>query len=68
MLTCTICHFDTNEDDVVVHFGRGQCICLACYQRETGSALPMPASLRRELIAVLAVTEAETGADRGTAA
>ena len=68
MLTCTICHFDTHEDDVVVHFGRRQCICLACYQRETDSALLMPKSLRRELITVLAAIEAGTSVDGSTAA
>ena len=68
MLTCTICRFPTHEDDVVVHFGCSQCICLACYQRETGSACPMPRRLRRELSAVLAASEAGTGVDGNTGA
>jgi len=67
-MSCTICRFETHEDDAVVHFGRDQCICLACYQRETDSARAMPKWLRRELTAVLAAIDSETGVDRGTAA
>jgi hypothetical protein len=32
----------------------GQCICLRCYARETGTQRPMPKALRRELSATLA--------------
>ena len=53
MHTCTICHFATELDDVVVAFAAGGCICLRCYGRETGSTRPMPKPLRQELAAAL---------------
>jgi hypothetical protein len=54
MWTCTICHFETVLDDVVVSTASGQCICLRCFGRETDSARPMSKELRREIIAALA--------------
>ncbi len=54
MYTCTICHFGTELDDVVVATPGGLCICLRCYERETESGLPMPKALRREITAALA--------------
>ena len=56
MYTCTICHFRTEPDDVVVAHGE-QCICLRCYGLETGSFKPMPKELRRMLIAALGELE-----------
>jgi hypothetical protein len=53
MLTCTICHFDTELDDIVVTTGAGRCVCLRCYGRETESDRPMPKALRREVVAAL---------------
>ncbi len=55
MLTCTICHFETELDDAVVARTDGRCICLRCYGRETGGARPMSKALRRQLSAALAV-------------
>ncbi len=53
MFTCTICHFETLLDDVVVG-GSGQtCICLSCYLRETGAFRPVPEPLVKEVRAVL---------------
>ena len=57
MRTCTICRFETELDDVVAASAVGQCICLRCFGRETGSARPMPKALRRELSATLAALE-----------
>ena len=54
MLTCSICHFETELDDVVVARTRGRCICLRCYSRATGSARPMPTSLQQAVRAALA--------------
>jgi hypothetical protein len=54
MSTCAICHFETNPDDVVVKNGRGLCVCLRCFNRETGNELRMPKLLRRQVIAALA--------------
>ena len=49
MTTCVICRFDTELDDVVVRLPSGRCVCLSCYDRETGNA-PRPAkSLRRSV-------------------
>ncbi len=52
-MTCIICRFNSELDDVVVRSG-AQCVCLRCYLRETGETHPMPKSLRREIIAALA--------------
>jgi len=49
MLTCIICHFTTELDDAVVGSPSGRCICLRCFDRETGSARPLPRALAREL-------------------
>ena len=54
MLTCTICHFETEFDDVVLARPGGRCICLSCYDRMTSSARPMPKALRRAVRAALA--------------
>ena len=57
MRTCTICRFETELDDVVAPTAGGRCICLRCFERETGSARPMPKALRREIINALAAME-----------
>jgi hypothetical protein len=54
MLTCRICHFETELDDVEVRQGLAHCICLRCFARETGSGRPLPKALRRQVIAALA--------------
>jgi len=54
MMTCRICSFETELDDVVLTRSGGRCVCLRCYNRETGSNRPMPKTLRRELTVVLA--------------
>ena len=53
MRTCRICRFETVTDDVVLSSANGQCVCLRCYGRETGSTLPMPKDLRRDVSAAL---------------
>jgi hypothetical protein len=53
MMTCMICHFDTVLDDIVLSRADGQCVCLRCFGRETGSARQMPKALLRELSATL---------------
>ena len=55
MATCTICHFETELDDVVLGGRTGRCVCLRCFDRETGSARPK--ALRRTLSATLAAIE-----------
>jgi hypothetical protein len=54
MRICSICHFETELDDVEVRQGPTQCICLRCFARETGSDRPMPKGLRRQVVAALA--------------
>ena len=54
MRTCKICRFETEMDDVVLTRPGGHCICLRCYNRETGSTRTMPKPLRREISAFLA--------------
>ena len=49
MSTCVIWRFDVPLDDAVALTARGRCICLLCYGRETGSHLPMPRALQREV-------------------
>jgi len=58
MATCMICRFETELDDVVLGGRTGRCVCLRCFDRETGSARPMPKNLRRAFSAALAETEA----------
>ncbi len=53
MATCTICRFETELDDVVLGGRTGRCVCLRCFDRETGSARPMPNGLRRALVTAL---------------
>ena len=53
MRICRICRFETVLDDVVLSYANGQCICLRCYERETGSAMPMPKELRRDITEAL---------------
>ena len=54
MCTCSICRFATELDDVVAPIAGGRCICLRCFERETGRAHPRPKGLRRQLSAALA--------------
>jgi hypothetical protein len=60
MRTCRICRFETELDDIVLALPSGACVCLRCYGRETGSALPMPKALRRDVIITLANFEVST--------
>ena len=57
MWACAICRFETELDDVVLTCGDGRCICLRCFERETGSARPMPKGLRQHLVAALIAAE-----------
>ncbi len=57
MTTCIICRFETELDDVAVGGPAGQCVCLRCFGRETGSARPLSKTLQREVIAALAQIE-----------
>ena len=57
MSLCIICHFETELDDVVAGQAAGGCSCLRCFERETGSARPLPKALRRQLVALLAERE-----------
>ena len=56
MFTCMVCRFATELDDVAVRGSGARCVCLRCFTRETGTARPMPASLRRAVTALLAET------------
>ncbi len=57
MWTCSICHFATELDDVVVRTASDRCICLRCFDRETDQRKPMPKALRNQLITALAQPE-----------
>ena len=58
-MTCSICRFETELDDVAVAGGSAaRCVCLRCYGRATATARPMPRALRRELIAAFAALPA----------
>jgi hypothetical protein len=57
MITCTICKYETEIDDVALGGPSGRCVCLRCFTRETDSTRPMPKALRRELIGVLGTIE-----------
>jgi hypothetical protein len=57
-MTCTICRFATELDDMVVARGKDGCICLRCFARETGDEHPMPKDLRRDIQAALSALPA----------
>ncbi len=59
MITCTICRFQAELDDVAVPGTTGRGICLWCFARETGSEKRMPRALRRELSELLATLESQ---------
>ncbi len=65
MMTCRLCHFTAELDDLVLVNIDGQAICLRCYGRVTGSHRPMPAALRRAVIAALAELHAAQPPDTG---
>jgi len=54
MATCVICRFATELDDVMLGGRTGWCVCLRCFDRETGNVRSMPKTLRWELSAALA--------------
>jgi recombinational DNA repair protein (RecF pathway) len=54
MITCSLCHFEAELDDVALTLAAGRSICLRCFDRETGNSQPMPTALRRQLQAALA--------------
>jgi hypothetical protein len=58
MFVCAICHRETASDDVAADLEMGRhfrwCICLACREREIGTAHAVPPRLRRELDEILA--------------
>ena len=56
MYTCQLCRFEIYLDDVALRCGDTRCICLACYGRETDTAVRMPRGLRRDLSTALATT------------
>jgi hypothetical protein len=58
MHRCYLCHFATEQDDIVLRFASGACLCLRCYGREIDSTRPMPKALRRDVIAALAPVDA----------
>ena len=58
MITCSLCHFEAELDDVALTLAAGGSICLRCFDRETASQRPMPKPLRRQLEATLAFIDA----------
>ena len=58
MMTCRLCHFQTELDDVALTLAAGGIICLRCFDRETASQRPMPKALRRQLEALLTLVDA----------
>jgi len=63
--TRRLCRLEAPLDDVALWRGPAGRACLACYGVATGSALPMPKALRRDLTHALAAMGA-TG-ERGVA-
>ena len=53
-MTCIICKYETELDDVALRHDERRCVCLRCYTRETETARPMPKLLQRDLSATLA--------------
>jgi hypothetical protein len=59
MNRCVICRFPTLLDDAIAPINTSICICLRCYERETGAPHVMPRRLRRELEEALEPCPAE---------
>jgi len=59
---CMVCHVETPADDIQVGGANRRCVCVRCYTREVGETLCMPASLRRQLAAMLAELPPDKGA------
>jgi hypothetical protein len=57
MLVCIICRFELEIDDVAIEAAGGHAVCVRCYARETENKLPMPKSLRQEIVAALNESE-----------
>ena len=57
MRNCRLCRFETELDDAVLNLPRGSCVCLRCFNRETGDSRIMPAGLRHALTVALAEAE-----------
>jgi hypothetical protein len=57
MITCIICRFECEVDDVAIQGTNGHGVCVRCFARETGNERPMPKTLRRELTVVLGELE-----------
>lgn len=53
MYTCIFCHFQFTSDDAMCPTPSGRCICLLCFQRQTGTYQRMDKALRRELSSTL---------------
>jgi hypothetical protein len=53
-VTCIICHFDTEPDDAWVLTGTGKCICVLCWERETGIRSVVPHRLQDEIERIMA--------------
>lgn len=54
MRPCRICRSETALDDMVIRGTTSErCICLRCFDHQTGGRRPMPKKLRHELQALL---------------
>lgn len=64
-IACLRCCTVVPADDIALQSAGGQGLCLFCYGRETGTGAPVPQSLRRQVLAVLATIPAvsPTGRD-----
>lgn len=51
-VTCKLCLFDVELDDVELLFPSGRCVCLRCYLKETGNLRPMAKAVRQQFEAV----------------
>lgn len=49
MFECRICHFQFELDDVAIKFASGRCVCLKCFERETGRESHLPKRLVRDV-------------------
>jgi len=53
MRICAICHFDVVPDDWEIVFDSGVVLCVGCFHREAGTALPMSKELRQQVEAIV---------------
>lgn len=61
MRTCAICHFDDIDlDDVAFPLAHDRCVCLRCFDRQSGDQRHVSKTLQREINSETPMTKIES--------